>query len=208
MSARSGKPRKKNSRPENRSRFVKAWAGSVLLFTFAVGVLPAILGSLHIAEYVPSPAWLKMSTPYAWGAGILAAAAIFAAMVHMLRQEWKMRAGQAISWRERAYWLGLTIGGPAVSAFLVTEAMIVGFPMLLTTLVAAPMTVEYTFESSTLGSRGCSPMIIVQESYHKICGFSAPPSWRAGDTIRVTGNGSFWGVFVQTINWVRPAAAP
>jgi hypothetical protein len=209
MNAQPQKPSKKGSRPKQQIPFAKVWASKVFLFVIAVALLPTALSFLYIAQYIPSPAWIQMSTPYAWSAGIVTAAATFAVFVHMMRQDRRLDAGRAMSWREKAYSLFLATGVPATSAFLVIQALVIGFPMLLTALVAAPMTLEYTFSTfSDLGSRGCRPMISVHETNHKICGFSAPPSWRAGDTISVTGSGSFWGVFVEAIDWVRPAASP
>lgn len=209
MSAKTKKTIEKGSHPKHQITFVKRWASKAFLFVLAVALIPTVLSFLHIAEYMPSPPWLQMSTPYAWGAGIVTAAATFAVFIHMLRQDRKLDAGRAMSWREKAYSLLLAIGTPATMAFLVMQALVIGFPMLLTAFVAAPMTLEYTFDYfSDLGSRGCSPMIGVQETSHKICGFSAPPSWRSGATISVTGRGSFGGVFVEAIQWVRPAASP
>jgi hypothetical protein len=208
MSTRPKKPSKTGSRPKHQIPFVKVWASKAFLVVIAVALLPTVLSFLYIAVYKPSPAWVQMSTPYAWGAGAVTAAATFVVVVHMLRQDRKLDAGRAISWHEKAYSLFLAIGIPAAMAFLMMQALVTGFPMLLTALVAAPVALEYTFYSSDLGSRGCSPMIAVEETNDKICGFSAPPSWRAGDTISVTGSGSFLGVFVEAIDWVRPATSP
>lgn len=210
MNAQPKKRGKKGSRPKQQIPFAEVWAGRVVLFIIAVALLPTVLSLLYIAEYMPSPAWIQMSKRYAWCAGIVTAAATFAAFVHMLWQDdRRLDAGRAMSWREKASSLFLATGVSATAAFLVIQGLVIGFPMLLTALVAAPMTLEYTFSTfSDLGSRGCRPMIVVQETYHKICGWTAPPSWRPGDAISVTGSGSFFGVFVEAVDWVRPATSP
>lgn len=168
-----------------------------LLFVF---VLPVFLQILFGVNYLPSPAWVQLSNPYATGLGFIVGIAVFASLIFWIRKDGNARPWAAVlSLREKALCGTIVLFSPVFLGFLVTDSITKGFPILLTAIIGSAKTEEYSFASASLGGRGCWERMDVQETDHPICGISAPPNWQAGDKIIVAGKGSYFGVFVDSV---------